>query len=97
MNQTIDCTNDSRALLEFVDQAVIRSGITNLTVNYLFFAEIDDPDAEPYAKYSYSGLAKQFENTMRQYPFIFKFHMNAEIQRVEIDPDRDLCYIEIWV
>lgn len=97
MIKEIDCRMDDRTLLEYVNQAVIRSGITNLTVNYFFFADFDDPDAKPIEHFSYSGKAKQFEETMRQYSFIFSFRMNLEVQRVEIDSERDLCYIEIAV
>lgn len=97
MIKAIDCSQDSRTLLEYVNQAVIRSGITNLTINYYFYSNIDDPDAEPSEHFSYSGPAKQFEKSMKPHYFIFAYRMNLEVQRVEIDPDKDLCYIEIWV
>ena len=92
-----DRRNDDRTLLEFVNRDVIGSGITNLTVNYFYFSDIDDPDAEPDAQFSFSGKAAQFEETMKQHAFIFQHRMNVEVQRVEFDPDKDLCYIEIWV
>lgn len=97
MIKEIDCRLDDRTLLEYVNQAVIRSGITNLTINYFFFSDLDDPDAEPSEQFSYSGKATQFEETMKQYSFIFGYRMNLEVQRVEIDSERDLCYIEVWV
>ena len=92
-----DRRNDDRTLLEYVNQAVIGSGITYLTVNYFFFSDLDNPDAEPSEQFSYSGKASQFEEAMRQYAFIFQYRMNVEVQRTEIDAGRDLCYIEIWV
>ena len=92
-----DRRNDDRTLLEYVNQAVIGSGITYLTVNYFFFSDLDNPDAEPSLHFSYSGKASQFEEAMRQYAFIFQYRMNVEVQRTEIDAGRDLCYIEIWV
>lgn len=94
--KVIDCQKDDRTLLEFVNE-VIRSGITYLTVNYFFFSDLDNPDAEPSEQFSYSGKASQFEEAMRQHAFIFQYRMNVEVQRVEFDPDKDLCYIEIWV
>lgn len=95
--KVIDCQKDDRTLLEYVNQAVIGSGITYLTVNYFFFSDLDNPDAEPSSHFSYSGKASQFEEAMRQYAFIFQYRMNVEVQRAEIDAGRDLCYIEIWV
>ncbi|MBQ5338580.1 MAG: hypothetical protein J6Z40_05380 [Oscillospiraceae bacterium] len=95
--KVIDCQKDDRTLLEYVNQAVIGSGITYLTVNYFFFSDLDNPDAEPSSHFSYSGKASQFEEAMRQYAFIFQYRMNVEVQRAEIDADRDLCYIEIWI
>ncbi|MBR5364199.1 MAG: hypothetical protein IK134_12880 [Oscillospiraceae bacterium] len=95
--KVIDCQKDDRTLLEYVNQAVIGSGITYLTVNYFFFSDLDNPDAEPSSHFSYSGKASQFEKTMQQHAFIFQYRMNVEVQRVEFDPDKDLCYIEIWV
>ena len=92
-----DRRNDDRTLLEFVNRDVIGIGITNLTVNYFYFSDIDDPDAEPDAQFSFSGEAAQFEKTMQQHAFIFQYRMNVEVQRVEFDPDKDQCYIEIWV
>lgn len=97
MIKLIDCSRDDRTLLEYVNQSVIRAGITNLVINYFFFSDLDDPDAEPSEHFSYSGKATQFADTMRQYAFIFQYRMNVEIQRVEIDSDKDQCYIEIWV
>ena len=97
MIKPIDCSRDDRTLLEYVNQSVIRSGITNLVIHYFFFSEIDDPDAEPNEHFSFSGPATQFEEKMQQYAFIFQYRMNLEVQRVEIDSDRDMCYIEIWV
>ena len=94
--KVIDCQKDDRTLLEFVNE-VIRSGITYLTVNYFFFSDLDDPNAKPSEQFSFSGKAAQFEKAMRQYAFIFQYRMNLEVQRAEIDADRDLCYIEIWV
>ena len=47
MIKPIDCSRDDRTLLEYVNQSVIRSGITNLVINYFFFSDLDDPDAEP--------------------------------------------------
>lgn len=95
--KVIDCQKDDRTLLEYVNQAVIGSGITNLTVNYYFFSDLDNPNAKLSEQYSFSGKAAQFEGAMRQYAFIFQYRMNVEVQRAEIDADRDLCYIEIWV
>lgn len=95
--KVIDCQKDDRTLLEYVNQAVIGSGITYLSVNYFFFSDLDNPDAEPSEQFSYSGKASQFEKAMRQYAFIFQYRMNVEVQRAEIDAGRDLCYIEIWV
>ena len=95
--KVIDYQKDDRTLLEYVNQAVIGSGITNLTVNYYFFSDLDNPDAEPSEQFSYSGKASQFEEALRQYAFIFQYRMNVEVQRVEMNPDKDLCYIEIWV
>ena len=95
--KVIDCQKDDRTLLEYVNQAVIGSGITYLTVNYFSFSDLDNPDAEPSSHFSYSGKASQFEEAMRQYAFIFQYRMNVEVQRAEIDAGRDLCYIEIWV
>lgn len=93
----LDCRNDDRTLLEFVIQEVIGNGITNLTVNYFYFSDIDDPDAEPDAQFSFSGKAAQFEKTMKLHAFIFQYRMNVEVQRVEFDLNKDLCYIEIWI
>ena len=97
MIKEIDCSRDDRTLLEYVNQAVIQSGITNLVIDYFFFSEIDNPDAEPNEHFSYSGQAAMFEDTMKQYAFIFQYRMNLEIQRVVIDPEKDQCYMEIWV
>lgn len=97
MIKKIDCSHDDRTLLEYVNQAVIRSGIQNLVIYYFFFSDLDDPDAEPSEHFSYSGPAKQFEETMKRHAFIFQYRMNLEVQRVELDSDRDMCYIEIWV
>ncbi len=97
MMKEIDCSRDNRTLLEYVNQAVIRSRFQNLVINYFFFSNLDDPDAKPSEHFSYSGPATQFEVTMIQYAFIFQYLMNQEVQRVEIDPDRDMCCIEIWV
>ena len=97
MIKPIDCSRDDRTLLEYVNQSVIRSGITNLVINYFFFSDLDDPDAEPSEHFSFAGLAVQFEETMHQHAFIFQYRMNVEVQRVEIDSDKDQCYIEVWV
>ncbi len=97
MIKPIDCSHDDRTLLEYINQAIIRSGITNLVVNYFFFSDLDDPDAEPDQHFSYSGPASQFEESMMQHSFIFQYRMDVEVQRVEIDSDTDQCYIEIWV
>lgn len=97
MIKSVDCSHDDRTLLDYVNQAVIQSGITNLVINYYFFSDLDEPDAEPSEHFSFSGLATQFEETMKQYAFIFQYRMNLEVQRVEIDSERDLCYMEIWV
>ena len=93
----IDCRRDDRTLLQFVNQEIIRSGITNLTVNYFFFSDLDDPNAKPSSHFSYSGKASQFEEAMRQYAFIFQYRMNLEVQRVVIDLEKDQCCIEIAV
>ncbi len=97
MSKEIDCSRDDRTLLEYVNQAVIQSGIKNLVIDYFFFQEIDDPDPEPNEHFSYSGSATQFEENMKQYAFIFQYRMNLEVQRVVIDPEKDQCYMEIWV
>ncbi|MBQ5334719.1 MAG: hypothetical protein J6Z45_02090 [Oscillospiraceae bacterium] len=97
MIKKIDTRNDDRTLLEYVRQVVIPSGVTNLIVNYFFYSEINDPDAEPCKQFSYSGKPEQFEKAIRPYAFIYEFRMNQQIQRVEYDSDRDDCYIEIWV
>ena len=97
MCKEIDCSHDSRTLLEYVNQVVIQGGYTNLVIEYFFFSEIDNPDAKPNEHFSYSGPAAQFEETMKQHAFIFQYRMNLEVQRVVIDPEKDQCYMEIWV
>ncbi len=97
MIKEIDCSRDDRTLLEYVNQAVIQSGITNLVIDYFFFSEIDNPDAKPNEHFSYAGPAAQFEECMKQFAFIFQYRMNLEVQRVVIDPEKDRCYMEIWV
>ena len=97
MTREFDTRNDNRTLLEYVNRVVIRSGITNLTVNYFFFDDINDPDSEPSSQFSYNGPPSQYEKSMRPYAFIFDYRMNQQVQRVEFDSDKDECYIEIWV
>ena len=86
--EEMGCRNDDRTLLEFVNQDVIGNGIANLTVNYFFFSDLDDPDAKPSEQFSFSGRAMQFEKAMKEYAFIFQYRMNVEVQRVEFDSDR---------
>ena len=54
-------------------------------------------EAKPSEHFSDSGKATQFEETMRQYAFIFSSRMNLEVRRVKIDSERELCYIGIAV
>ena len=97
MNKKISCEQDSRTLLDFIQQDVIGNGIKNLVVDYFFFHDIDDPDAPSYEPFSYDGLAEDYESIMQPHSFEFNFFMNTEVQRVEFDSEKDECYIEIWV
>lgn len=97
MIKSVDCSHDDRTLLEYIRQVVIPSQVTNLIVNYFFYADINDPDSEPSSQFSYNGPPSQYEKSMRPYAFIFEYRMNQQVQRVEIDSDRDDFYIEIWV
>ena len=97
MTKTISCNHDSRTLLDFIKQEVIRNGINNLVIDYYFFDSIDDPNSLPSEQFSYRGLTEHYESIMQPYGFEFKFFMNREVQRVEFDSEKDECYIEIWV
>lgn len=97
MIKSVDCSHDDRTLLEYIRQVVIRANIKNLVVSYYFYADINDPDSVPSSHFSYRGSAVEYERSMRPYAFIFDYRMNQQVQRVEIDSDKDECYIEIWV
>lgn len=97
MNKKISCEQDSRTLLDFIQQDVIGNGIKNLVVDYFFFHDIDDPDAPSYEPFSFNGLAVNYESIMQPHSFEFKFFMNQEVQFVAFDFDLSWCYIEIWV
>ena len=97
MIKTISCKQDTRTLLDFIKQEVIRYGIKILVIDYYFFDSIDNPDSLPSEQFSYHGLAEHYESIMQPYCFEFNFFMNKEVQRVEFDSEKDECYIEIWV
>ena len=97
MIKSISCQQDSRTLLDFIKQEVIRYGIKNLVIDYYFFDSIDNPDSLPSEQFSYHGRAEHYEFIMQPYSFEFYFFMNKEVQRVEFDSEKDECYIEIWV
>ena len=97
MIKTISCEQDTRTLLDFIKQEVIRYGIKNLVIDYYFFDSIDDPNSLPSEQFSYHGLAEHYESIMQPYSFEFNFLMFKEVQRVEFDSEKDECYIEIWV
>ena len=67
MIKPIDCSRDDRTLLEYVNQSVIRSGITNLVINYFFFSDLDDPDAEPSEHFWSCGTVRGNDASARFY------------------------------